>query len=147
MMSIARKNPLMPPNRSQRISTDKEDWSWLDESIFQVKPSLVTSDTKPKQEKPRMQTTTESLPQTQDIQAQHPQSRRSRLVSFFDQPGGRAFALVLSSAMISVAIVIYAILMRPPRYLMHSQNNIIFDTRTGKWSQLSDAPRIFPSTK
>ena len=145
MMSIARKNPLMPPNQSQRIPTDKEDWSWLDESIFKVKPSLAAPEAKPKQEKSVMQKPIDTTPQTQEIQPQLSRSRLSRIVFFFNQPGGRAFALALSAALISTAVVIYAILMRPPRYSMHSHNNLIFDTHTGKWSPLSDAPCIFPS--
>lgn len=99
------------------------------------------------QEKPGMQKATDIQPRAQEVQPQLSQSRLSHIVSFFDQPGGRAFALVLSAVVISTAIVIYAILMRPPRYLPHSHNNIIFDTRTGKWSSLSDAPPIWPERR
>ena len=149
----ANSNYVVGPNGIARRGTPQAEWI-LKSRATTPRPVAHSTTSKSKlqaikieQEKPGMQKPTAIQPRVQEVQPQLSQSRLSRLVSFFDQPGGRAFALVLSAVVISTAIVIYAILMRPPRYLPHSHNNIIFDTRTGKWSSLSDAPPIWPERR
>ena len=149
----ANSNYVVGPNGIARRGTPQAEWI-LKSRATTPHPVAHSTTSKSKlqaikieQEKPGMQKPTAIQPRVQEVQPQLSQSRLSRLVSFFDQPGGRAFALVLSAVVISTAIVIYAILMRPPRYLPHSHNNIIFDTRTGKWSSLSDAPPIWPERR
>ena len=149
----ANSNYVVGPNGIARRGTPQAEWI-LKSRATTPRPVAHSTTSKSKlqaikieQEKPGMQKPTAIQPRVQEVQPQLSQSRLSRLVSFFDQPGGRAFALVLSAVVISTALVIYAILMRPPRYLPHSHNNIIFDTRTGKWSSLSDAPPIWPERR
>ena len=64
--------------------------------------------------------------------------------TFFERLGSRAVALIICAALIAVAIVVAAFIIREPRYKPMGNGNVILDTHTGKTSYWYDAPEIFP---
>ena len=72
-------------------------------------------------------------------------SRMERLLLFLSKPGANLFAYLLIALLISLSVVVYAVLVRPARYVF--RDGRVFDTYTGKVSYWDEAPPIWKQQK